>query len=629
MAAKNQFNDYSCVKQTFNSSIKAFNDELGAEAEKYKSLFKITNRDVKQRISATVYLITICKKIFKDQYDDIFLVEYVAKLCSALLPTDSICLHEYNTSFAFAIWYLDELEKVGKVDEIYEIVPYKYADSNVPIIDSLHSDELIERVAYVCENADFETREEFNKLLNLLNEYSPEAYKRASDKFLDEIIRLLALYLKQIKRLADKCNKIDNETRNMLQTKPSALFVNEAIYGFSIEDAKELVHELEKTSESMAKLFTGLGSAGSLNKNAAREFFSFAYCDELAEYQIDNPFEICAIYHISKFKQTELYWCFGPVASLYMLAARRLPWCGALSSPQTMGTQYLDSPYQYEMKYDSNLFDTSKDKKSLINEAQLFFTVSGGVLPPRIEKAYNSTKLILENNGLSGNSLDVFMSKLRHLSPLGYSSDFSDGEEDATIEDDENDFEEEILEKLEEKDNQDNSTNDLLTEVRLLKEKNKDLSNEVYIHESRVRRLEKELMIQKSSLDILQCELADLRSVVFNSQNGDYDKELCETLPIIYPYTTRKNIVVFGGHESWSKAIKPRFTNVKFIHKDSIPNAEQIKSSNVVWIQTNALAHANFYKIIDVARVHGVPVRYFSYASAIKCAEQIVIDDME
>ena len=56
--------------------------------------------------------------------------------------------------------------------------------------------------------------------------------------------------------------------------------------------------------------------------------------------------------------------------------------------------------------------------------------------------------------------------------------------------------------------------------------------------------------------------------------------------------------------------------------------ATEIKNANVIWIQTNALGHTNFYKIIDVARVHGVPVRYFSYASAVKCAEQIILEDL-
>ena len=60
-----------------------------------------------------------------------------------------------------------------------------------------------------------------------------------------------------------------------------------------------------------------------------------------------------------------------------------------------------------------------------------------------------------------------------------------------------------------------------------------------------------------------------------------------------------------------------------------LPNADLIRRADVIWIQTNALSHAYFYKIIDEARKHHVPVRYFSYASAGKCAEQLVRADMD
>lgn len=45
---------------------------------------------------------------------------------------------------------------------------------------------------------------------------------------------------------------------------------------------------------------------------------------------------------------------------------------------------------------------------------------------------------------------------------------------------------------------------------------------------------------------------------------------------------------------------------------------------DVIWIQHNAISHMYYYKIINEARRYHIPVRYFSYASAVKCAEQIV-----
>lgn len=41
------------------------------------------------------------------------------------------------------------------------------------------------------------------------------------------------------------------------------------------------------------------------------------------------------------------------------------------------------------------------------------------------------------------------------------------------------------------------------------------------------------------------------------------------------------------------------------------------------------VSHTYFYKVIDVVRQNNIPVRHFSYASARKCAEQIVLDDLD
>ena len=63
------------------------------------------------------------------------------------------------------------------------------------------------------------------------------------------------------------------------------------------------------------------------------------------------------------------------------------------------------------------------------------------------------------------------------------------------------------------------------------------------------------------------------------------------------------------------------------LDRESLPNADLIRNADVVWIQANSLAHKHYYKIIDIVRKYNKPVRYFAYASATKCAEQIVLED--
>ena len=95
-----------------------------------------------------------------------------------------------------------------------------------------------------------------------------------------------------------------------------------------------------------------------------------------------------------------------------------------------------------------------------------------------------------------------------------------------------------------------------------------------------------------------------------------------------FPYTAQKRAVVFGGHSTWLKAIRPLLPNVRFVEPSAQPNTGLIMNADVIWIQTNAMSHSDFYKIIDVVRKHKIEIRYFKYASAEKCAEQFALDDM-
>ena len=140
----------------------------------------------------------------------------------------------------------------------------------------------------------------------------------------------------------------------------------------------------------------------------------------------------------------------------------------------------VDSPWI------SDIFDTSKDKKSLVNKAQLFYAVSGGVLPPRIEKAYNSAELLLANNGLTGSELEQFIGHIRHVAAMvdhyddfdEFNDEYSDEEVDVPVDSLEISDEENEL-KI---DDTKESTEDVLrAEIKFLKEQNKRIYVGLYI----------------------------------------------------------------------------------------------------------------------------------------------------
>ena len=93
-------------------------------------------------------------------------------------------------------------------------------------------------------------------------------------------------------------------------------------------------------------------------------------------------------------------------------------------------------------------------------------------------------------------------------------------------------------------------------------------------------------------------------------------------------YDVQKETVNFGGHETWLKSIRPMFSgNIRFIDKDINFNWNVIINADIVWIQSNAMADSQYYRIVDAVRQYKKPVRYFTYASAAKSALQVLKAD--
>ena len=151
----------------------------------------------------------------------------------------------------------------------------------------------------------------------------------------------------------------------------------------------------------------------------------------------------------------------------------------------------------------------------------------------------------------------------------------------------------------------------LKTECRTLKE--------------RINELHRERNELQRKLDDVYAENAALREKL-RTQAAVPDEEGKAPEPqtaVDFPYAPMHRHVVFGGHPSWMREIRPLLPGVRFISKDMRPDAELIRHAETVWLQSNALSHADYYKIIGIVRENGIPIRYFSFASAVKCAEQL------
>ena len=93
-------------------------------------------------------------------------------------------------------------------------------------------------------------------------------------------------------------------------------------------------------------------------------------------------------------------------------------------------------------------------------------------------------------------------------------------------------------------------------------------------------------------------------------------------------YEIRKQTVVFGGHATWLKVIRPMLRgNIRFIERDLSFSLNLIRNADIVWIQTNSLSHAMYARIAGSARQYHKPMRYFSFDSAVRCAQQVLEAD--
>jgi hypothetical protein len=82
--------------------------------------------------------------------------------------------------------------------------------------------------------------------------------------------------------------------------------------------------------------------------------------------------------------------------------------------------------------------------------------------------------------------------------------------------------------------------------------------------------------------------IISVRELVFNQKNAPEESEEGLTSEIQFPYQTDKRGVVFGGRDTWIKAIRPMLPNVTFINKWQTPNTDMIRAAEVMWIQPSA-----------------------------------------
>ena len=175
---------------------------------------------------------------------------------------------------------------------------------------------------------------------------------------------------------------------------------------------------------------------------------------------------------------------------------------------------------------------------------------------------------------------------------------------------------------------QEETPEQLKEKLNALKQKCEALTDRAYNAERALRDKQEEMESLRREHTLERNELVDLREMIFNLQSPAEEEEPDEKA-YSFPYEVARRTLVFGGHKTWLKEIRQKLTGNISFYEDKVFDQRIIQNADVIWIQTNAISHSMYYRIIDQARMYDKQVKYFTKASAINGAVQIMKEDQE
>ena len=390
----------------------------------------------------------------------------------------------------------------------------------------------------------------------------------------------------------------------------------------------------------------------SLGEDIAGRFMNF---------EVNDPYETCFGYLCLLEAGSDIPWTYNAAMAILLAAARKLPWNAfAIEQEEDLEDEfddeddddYLEHLHEradadfaereamipldwnekkaelYRLGYLSNPLYEPLEAPSpgwKMNIPQLIFGLTGLVMPRTVSDSADMAESFAAAGIDEGVAKGLELYLQLAMDVQAQSKDWRRDAQQQPFPFMDKFFEpEETSEPADEDD-----VEELKTKLKQLKKANADFREALYHARREIESVKEDAAKVETQAASERTELAELRELVFTQANAEEldEPETERVAADQFPYNTKKRIVVFGGHDTWLKAIRPLLPNVTFVNREQRPNADMIKAADVVWIQANALSHRSFYKIINVVRTNQVPIRYFGFASAMKCAMQVLEDD--
>lgn len=645
------------VKSVFQRNVDMAYKVQRTHKSDFVERYDLTDVYCKRRIKAVMNLLPKFKERYGKQYPKLEMEEDLANIASLPVMTyDSI---ERSASFCLgvALWMLDRAWESETILEVSDLLPESYSGVDcVDVYDTRFHHSVFKKMLlviqtrygkdkskYVVPESIFDKRDPedaFHKIMALLPperiELAVENLKQKFWEWADLYFAVLSPMVKELNRLDEAMDRLEDQMREYLDRKPKkpdfaalkdlALMDDRPLIG-RLSEEEQMIRQMEGLEEKRKKAehriynlhFVSL-SAGVHGKKQIAECVGDDFAEAFCNFRIDDPYEICfAILYLLD-QDDDYAWVYSFMTAIVCRAAAMLPWGLELYSEMDDGIWFQDNewiepkpfdPEWYETKYAGEWYEDDDDPHD-VSLAQLVYQYTGAALPRDMNR-FDGLKKELRAKGLKPSQVSTLCAMMNVIGEVSRQRfDFS-----KYADQDDWDAEEEAV------------TEDLASENEKLKAELAKLRKQAKEANYNLNRENRELKDQLKKMEAgageLRQELADLREVVFNQQNGA-EEEKTEESKISFPYHTSRRLVAFGGHDSWLREIKFKLPDVRFM-SDDISSPEIIKRADVVWIQTNCIGHKSYNIIIDLARKYSRKVRYFAYASATKCAEQVVAEE--
>ncbi len=554
----------------------------------------------------------LCER-YSDRYGREAVIKVVSAATAVPAPISERVARSADFLLGAALWLLDYWElHCGSEEEYLSLLPPEpdeLLEYDIPFSEDLeHSRDVLLRTLMLLRGRDGAYRREFRALLELLDDDAATGLRqRFKAAFLDYVERALEVY--------DRLQPTVSEPPSFWgETLPDRDFLQmDDLPPSENPETIALLMGPELICRPVAEVQAELGS-----RKAA---------ELLSGYGTDDPYALCAAYLLLEREKDALANLNCLTAIVMICAERHLPW--TQDDFDARAGLFEPGGPDYRLRHEYHMFsedepDGDDTPDWLVSEAQLFY-IATGVIPPRDQQLSGELVRWFTGHGIGAQRAR----ELAYGAMFAYYTDAGEhGWKPVDWAGFEGDDGNDPPAQAEEIPPASDPDEDPGARAETLARKVKELRGALHDAERAAGRLREQLRETEQRGDAERGELAQLRETLYRLRSGeDADAEESGP-PVALPWQVKRRVVVYGGHDSWRKLIKPMLPGARFYDREELADLNVVRGADVVWLQVNAMSHKYYCRIIDAARKNGIPVRYFGSASAKRCAVQLALDEL-